>query len=360
MINILHVIDSLDVGGAEKVVYFLTTGLDRARYNVIVCSMESERTNFMSERLKTLEYKVYFLNRHRGFDIGLARRIRKIIGRENIDIVHCHIGGELYGHLAAIATDASVLTTIHGEFNYGLKMRFVLSFLNTAKKNYKIAVSRELQSRHRLDDLIYNGIDIHAMKTERTPTDLRIDMASNEVVVGIIGRLNEIKNHKNFLDASALICRQLDNVRFLIVGSGPLQQSLEQYAANLGIASKTTFTGHRDDVENVLQLIDISVLSSDAEGLPVVALESMAAGKPLVSTRVGGMPELIEENETGLLVPPRDPESLSNAIARLITDGGLRERIGRAARARVAERFSLRGMIEQYETLYRNLLHGAR
>ena len=148
-------------------------------------------------------------------------------------------------------------------------------------------------------------------------------------------------------------CRgDFPDVRFVIAGDGNNRTELEQYAARLGLASKTLFTGFRTDLPDILQEAAVSVLPSLSEGLSNSLLESMAAGLPVVATNVGGNPEIVENEISGLLVPPRDSEALAAAMTRILADSGLAGRFGRAGRRRVNEVFSMERSVDSVERLY--------
>jgi glycosyltransferase involved in cell wall biosynthesis len=142
-----------------------------------------------------------------------------------------------------------------------------------------------------------------------------------------------------------------------LIGDGPLRAELEALTADLNLTDRVRFLGSRDDVAALLVAADVAVLSSRSEGLSLALLEAMAAGKPVVATRVGGNPEVLTDGETGRLVPPADPEALAAALLEVLDQPGQAAALGRAARSRVVERFSLRGMVTQYEQVYERLLH---
>ncbi len=358
-IKVLQVIDSLETGGAEKIVYDLAVNLDPLGYDVSICSLEDERETFLAERLMEKGFSIHFLGRKEGFDLSLPSGIRRIIREKSIDIVHCHIGGELYGHAGTVGTRARVLTTLHGIFPYSLKQRALIWLCSIFKKNYKVAVSKELQKLYNCHTLIYNGVDTGSPPPAADGIG-EFHRSSDDIVVAITGRLSQVKNHRNFLDAASIVSSRNEKVKFVVVGDGPLQRDLERYCESKGISERTVFTGYRKDIESIMNQIDISVLSSDSEGLPMVVLESMAASKPVVATAVGGIPELVIDDVTGILVEPRDPAALASAIERLAGDGPLRERMGRAARKRIEDNFSTSIMIDKYRLVYGNLLDGRR
>ena len=175
-------------------------------------------------------------------------------------------------------------------------------------------------------------------------------------LVTVLSRLRQLKGIEYFLEAAAIVAPRFPRARFLIVGDGPYRRKLEQFAARLGLGHRLTFMGFRLDIPSLLSEITISVLPSLSEGLPNALLESMAAGVPVVATRVGGTPELIEDGISGLLVPPRDPRALAGAVALLLANPELAENMGAAARQRVAQRFPMELAVRTTESLYQRLL----
>jgi glycosyltransferase involved in cell wall biosynthesis len=168
-----------------------------------------------------------------------------------------------------------------------------------------------------------------------------------------------MKGINDYLKAIALLAGPFAEARFVIVGDGASRRELEEQARLLGLAGRVVFTGTRLDVAAILSQAAISVAPSLSEGLSNVVLESMAAGVPVVATRVGGTPEILDDGVTGLLVPPCDAPALAGAIGRLLGNEALARRLGEAARARAVNRFSMHHMVRQTEGLYRALLRGA-
>jgi glycosyltransferase involved in cell wall biosynthesis len=194
---------------------------------------------------------------------------------------------------------------------------------------------------------------------ERLRHELHLPPNSRLVVVA--SRLTRLKGIECFLSAAAALSVKHPDVRFLIVGetSPPdpaYLQSLERLARELGIADRVTFTGRRSDIPAVLGAADVAVMPSLNEALSNVVLESMAAGAPVVATRVGGTPEALTDGATGLLVQPGDAGAIATAVSRLLDDRALACRLGRAARERIAERFSVERMVSATEDLYAELL----
>jgi glycosyltransferase involved in cell wall biosynthesis len=172
-----------------------------------------------------------------------------------------------------------------------------------------------------------------------------------DLLVGTIARLEPEKDLFLLLEAFQSVRRVCPSVKLLIVGDGSLKADLEQRAKHRGLEKDVLFFGPRSDIPAVLGLFDVFVLSSFEEGLPLVILEAMAAGKPVVATAVGSIPEIVT-SETGVLVPKRDPERLAGALHRLLDDSALRRAMGRAGRALVESRYNLNDTVKGYQSLY--------
>jgi glycosyltransferase involved in cell wall biosynthesis len=210
--------------------------------------------------------------------------------------------------------------------------------------------------------IIPNGID--PLPFDRPGARARIrrelGLAEDAAVAGILAVLRPEKDHRNFLLAARFVADELPAARFLVVGDGPLAAELRREISALGLAERVVLAGRRGDVPDVLAAFDVSVLcSTDVETLPLAFLESMAAGLPLVGTRVGGIPDLVAEEENGLLVEPRDPRSLAGAMLRILRDPALARSWGRRSRDRVVSRFGIDDMVRAYEALFEELLRDA-
>ncbi len=166
----------------------------------------------------------------------------------------------------------------------------------------------------------------------------------------------EYKGHASLIDATVQILEKFPNTKVLLVGDGPRRSQMENKVSALALSDTIIFTGIRQDVREILPLFDLFVLPSLSEGLPVSILEAMAASKPVVATYVGGVPEAVVDGVTGLLVPPRDPTALAQAIVHLLGDPDLRQQMGQAGRERVLEHFSVERMVERTQNLYEQLL----
>jgi glycosyltransferase involved in cell wall biosynthesis len=177
-----------------------------------------------------------------------------------------------------------------------------------------------------------------------------LDLEADAPVALCLARLSPEKDVGNFLEAAALLPEA--GARFLVAGDGPLLPTLRHQIAFLGLEGRATLLGRRDGVPTLLAAADLLCLPSREEGLSLAALEAMAAGLPLVATRVGGLPEAVEDGKTGLLVPPRDPSALAGALARLLTDPARARAMGAAGRARAAACFTRDRMLQATHAVY--------
>jgi L-malate glycosyltransferase len=212
--------------------------------------------------------------------------------------------------------------------------------------------------------VIPNGIDFERFLVPHTGESLRreLNIPPESPVIGVLSRLTRIKGLEYFLQAAALIAARIPQVRFLLVGDTNVhleyREELKRLVVELGLQDRVIFTGFRLDVPELLAVLSVSVLPSlGSEGLSNALLESMAAAIPVVATRVGGSPEIVEDGVSGLLVPPADAEALAVAICRLLKDRALAEKCGQAGRRLVLSRYSLDQAVATTERLYRDLLH---
>jgi glycosyltransferase involved in cell wall biosynthesis len=199
--------------------------------------------------------------------------------------------------------------------------------------------------------VVYNGVGAATVDAKGLREELSIP--ADAPLVAEVGRLCDVKGQHELIAAVA----RLPGARVVLVGAdleqgGAYERTLRDRADELGVADRVVFAGYRDDAARVVAAADVFALPSWTEGLPLVVLEAMALGRPVVATTVGGTPELVSDGETGLLVPPRDIEALTAALKRVLDDGALRRRLGEAGRRRVRERFSSEAMTRDMLAIY--------
>lgn len=306
-------------------------------------------------------------------DLKALWRLYVLIRGWRPHIVHTHtMKAGFLGRIAArLAGVPVVVHTFHGHVFSGYFGRFRSDLFRRLERwlgrltDRVVAVSPCVR-----DELISYGIvsfrkiEVIPLGFDLTPFlvvqrgGFRSEFGLSEGVrlVGIVGRLFPIKNHRLFFDAAHLIVRRCGDVRFVVVGDGVLRSELEAYVRALGISDRVIFTGWRFDIARIQADLDVLVVSSNNEGTPVSAIEAMASGTPVVATRVGGVPDIIEDGRNGFLVPPGDAEALSEAVLRVLEDRELALRMGSLGRQMALERFSLDRLIEDVRNLYLRLL----
>jgi len=206
-----------------------------------------------------------------------------------------------------------------------------------------------------LVETIYEGVDLEWI--ESLKTDFRLPWKPG-IVLGTVAHLSPEKGHETLLRAARILADRGLDFHLVLVGEGRLRQGLERIARQSGLSDRVTFTGFRPDSEALMRQFDVFCLPSLSEGLSSAILAAMASAQPVVSTCVGGIPELVQEGVTGYLVSPDAPEELAAALARLIGDEGLRRKLGQAGRKRVEACFTLRNKLDASEAAYRRLLLG--
>lgn len=362
--RLLFLIDELDIGGTEQQLFELVKRLNRHKYTPFVCCFRPGR---LSQEIEALGVPVCTLRKKAKFDLGLILSLIRLIRRERIDLVQTYLfTANTWARLAAILARAPIIVSSERNVNmWGERYKRIFSRVldrwthatianSEAVKEYLVSKGIAPQKIH----VIPNGVDPERFITTTPPeeTKTHLGIPSHHQVVGLIARLEPAKDVHTFLRAAATIARQTKEVSFLIVGGGSLQADLEREAQQLGIADRVTFTGPRRDIPRLLAACDLTVLSSLKEGMSNTIMESMAAGKPIVATDVGGNAELITEGETGFLVPTRNPTALAAAIQQLLDDPARAQRMGQQARTRITQLFSAASLAARTERLYDELV----
>ncbi len=367
MAKVLHVVESMEAGGAERVVAEYAKWHDRSRYAPEVCCVLTSGP--FADSVVASGVPVHVLGRRSRYDIGAVLRLARIVRRGRFDVVHNHNFAALAAGLPAsvLGLAKAVIRTEHNVLRTRGQARYFASRAAVLREDAQIAVSDAVRRSHvgrgRIGPgrfvTILNGVDAErlAPSADRSTVRKRLGLADDAVVALNVGSLTEQKNRHTLLEAAALLT-DVERLRVLVVGSGPEEAELKERADELGLSGRVLFLGRRLDVPDLLAASDVFVLSSDWEGLPITILEAMAVGVPCVSTAVGGVPEAITDGVSGLTVKPGDPAALADGLRRLALDAGLRARLANAARDEFGRRFTARQMVRQTEALYDLALSG--
>lgn len=364
--KILQLISSGGFYGAESVLLNLSVELQRSGHTSIVGVFENSRNanTEVGARAEIAGLAVRRIPCRSRFDWQTVREIQKIIERDGIDLLHAHgYKADFYALLAARVAQVPVTATCHNWLGEGRSMRayalldrYLLRFFDEVA-----AVSRTVAeqlghagTRQRVR-VIPNGVPTHVPGPESGFAE-QIRMAKR-LVVGTVGRLSAEKGTSVLIEAASKICPDFPGALFVVVGDGPLRSSLEARVDELGMAEQFLFAGERNDVDQIYRSFDVYVLPSFQEGMPMALLEAMAAGLPVVATKVGGVPDLVCDSSIGALVEPGDPTAIAAGIRDLLGDQSRRERMGSNARRRVEKQFSAAAMARNYVELYQQALH---
>jgi glycosyltransferase involved in cell wall biosynthesis len=367
-------------GGAQVSVQNLVERLDPSRFDVEVISLGDGPA---VRRLRAAGQTVHVVDGH---DDGRAlAAVLALLERRPPQIIHNHMyRAEVIGTRAALALAESgrpkpyVVGTVHSSRVRSSEDQQLLRRLTPAMDRL-IAVSRSIVAKLVAEgrtaapvDLVYNGVDLERYEYTEACCTLpeEYGFAEGSPMVGVIARLEPEKGHATLLDAWTIVDRIVPAARLLIVGEGSLREALEAKAEALGLLgeecegdacvgtrharpnAKVVFTGLRDDVPAVTAALDVAVLPSYREAQGLAILEALALRRPVVASAVGGVTEMIENERTGLLVPPHDPVALGNAIARVLTDHPLADMVARAGHDLVLARFSLTAMVNAISSIY--------
>lgn len=352
--------------GAEEHVLELLHGLDRRQFRLQLACPEvllEKYGNDIPKDVRVTPIMLDHLSDIRGA-IGLARALRQ----QKIDILHSHMFraslfaspiGKLCGVPVLIET-----THVRETWRKGwLKSRFVVDRAVGHLIDHYIAVS-EANSRYLIEQkripakkvsVIQNGCSMERVDPSRAhPQGIResLGFSEDDLVLIVMARLEPQKGHRILLQALALLRKGFPNMRLICLGTGALEGELKATVRDLGLEDSVRFVGFRSNVGDWLAAADIGVLPSFYEGLPLTAVETLAAGIPLVATSVDGTPEVVIDGETGLLVPPGDPAAMAEAIGRLARQPDLRRQFALAGRDWVLKRFTIRRQVEQTSSLY--------
>jgi glycosyltransferase involved in cell wall biosynthesis len=356
----MQLVLSLSPGGTERLVIEICKQLTDRVDSMVVCL--DDRGAWAAE-LEAANIPVIALRRQPGFQPALSRQIARLITAHGIDVVHCHhYSPYVYGLLASLFTNARLVFTEHGRLSDAgppVKRRLVNPLLSMLGGQV-CAVSGDLKNHMvaegfpaRRIQVVYNGID-----PGRRPTAIHRQVAREMLglpldgfVAGTVGRLDPVKNLRTMLQAHCMLLERQPDARLVIVGDGPERAALEALAGELNIAHAVTFAGYRSDVRALMPAFDVYLNTSAYEGVSLTILEAMAAGLPVVATSVGGNPEVVIDQETGMLVPSR-PRAIADAVGRLAFEPRRRRILGDAGRWRVMRHFSIARMVHDYASLY--------
>jgi len=382
--TVFHVITQLDQGGSARSTYLTVLGHARDRFRVgLIYGRSAERSEAHAARL-VMDLKDLRAAGVALFEVpSLIREIRpvqdaratlmlwRVFRRARPDIVHTHTSkAGAVGRVAAwLARVPIVIHTPHGHIFYGYFGRVMSGVVRLVERALARVTDRivTLTERGAQEHVRYriagpdkfvtipSGISLSAFRSARAEPDMKrkeLGLPDEGPIIGTMGRLVPIKGHEWLLKAAPRVLSEFPHAGFVLLGDGPLRGSLQLLAEKLGISGHVTFLGARHDVPECLATFDIFAFPSLNEGMGRALVEAMAMGVPAVATNVGGIPDIVVDGATGLLVPPMDDAALADALLGLLRDPARRQAYGQAARRRVDDRFDVAAMVSDIEHLY--------
>jgi glycosyltransferase involved in cell wall biosynthesis len=363
---VLHLIETGGPGGAERMLLTLADRLAAGRSVIGLI-----RGGWLETQAAAAGIPCVRLKGPGRRDPGILAELVRVIRRERIGVVHAH---EFYMSLLAAA--ASLLTrvpavcTVHGKHYYPDRRRRRWLYRLAAARAQMVAVSHELADyfcattgvRRARVRVVHNGIDVSryaAVPRDRGLAET-LGIPRDAFVVGTLGNLYPVKGHADLVRALGLLRERCPRMHLVMLGRGEMREPLLSLAASLRVPHRLHLAGFREDAAAWLGVMDAFAMPSLSEGMPLSLLEAMAAGLPIAATRVGGVPEALEDGRTGLLVPPGDPRALAGALARIAEEPVWSRDLGRAAQRHVREHFALDAMVRQYQETYDRTGRSAR
>ena len=364
---VVHLVHSFGCGGLQTLVAECIDRLSPDKYrHVVICLTERTNQGAIVSRADTAFYE---LHKPPGNDVSTHMRLWKLLRQLRPSILHTYNVGTIEYSVTALLAGVPVrIHAEHGRDNveidgkhsrYNLLRRLLAPVIDAY-----VPVSADLgdwlhstiRIRRQKITMVTNGVDT----ARYTPSRVARIARPTTIWIGTVGRVDHIKNHLGLLDIFQRVLNRFPanqfDVRLAIVGDGPLLGVLRDTAASRGLADKVWLPGRRNDVADLMRDFSIFVLPSFSEATPVVILEAMATGLPVVATHVGGVPQLVLNNETGLVVAAADPAAFANAISAYILDAEMRSEHGEAGRKHVQARYGVDAMVEGYDSLYTSYL----
>lgn len=358
--RVVHLDSHVPWRGGEQQVLYLTQGLQaRGHHSVVVCPPHSA----LYQRLQEVGLPTEALRMRHELDLVAAWQLGRYLRRQQVEILHMHTPHAHTIGLLACQLAPQVRLVVSRRSDFAPARNWLSRYKYAHAGVQYVAVSDAVRRV-----LITSGVPARRVQTVHSGIDLQRFVAiqaapllfpTGRRIIGTVGHLAGQKGHRYLLEAMALLTREEPQLGVVIAGDGALRADLEAQAAALGITAHVCFTGFRRDILALMQSFEIFVFSSYLEGLGTAVLDAMALGKPVVATRVGGIPEAVQDGITGLLVPPRDPQALADAVRYLLCHPAHAKAFGGAGRKRVEHYFTVERMVYSILQVYERVLADA-
>ena len=365
--RILHLFITLPMGGAENLLLSVLGRLDPERFASTVCCI-GER-GMLGERVMAMGVPLVELNllRKGGVDRAIVPALAELIRRERIDLIHSHLyHANFYGRLAARKAGIPAVASVHNTYNRPKLHRRLVNWYLARHTATIIAGSEEIRRDIvRYDhvpeqrvELIPNSVDPSRSDSSLSREEARrnLGLPEDALVLGTVGRLEEQKGHRYLVEALGLLVRDGVNARLLLVGEGRERSALEGLTTQLRLQDRVLFLGTRSDLGDLFRAMDLFVMPSLWEGLSLAMLSAMAAGLPVVATSVGGVRQVLGNDEYGVTVAPGDARALASRIKHCLADPQHARQLGAKGAQLVRDRYSDEAMVRRLEAIYDRIL----
>jgi glycosyltransferase involved in cell wall biosynthesis len=360
--KVMFVVARLSIGGAERQLVELIKGIDRTQFDP--CLVSLDRSGGFAQVIERLGVPIFYAERKYRFDPFVALRLVRLINRQRVSLLHSFLStAGVYGSVAARIAGIPIVNSAIRASRYPtayerlfLKPSFALSQVVTANSEAGRRVFSKL-APHNIR-VVHNGVDMTRFSrlSDVKQKKASLGFAQFAHVVTLVARMSPEKNPMMFLRAAGIVLKQEPNTAFLLVGSGSLKEELELEIRRAGLGNNVFMMGECTNVEEILQITDVGALTSNTEGLPNAIIEMLASGVPVVATDCGGTTEVLEDMRTGFCVERNDENRMARRMVELLRDQGLRKAMGMRGIEAIQEKFSIHGMVETTQSIYRELL----
>ena len=370
--TVCHVIHALGVGGAEVLVDIMVRQLsDQFRCLVAVLDDVGE----IGLQLQADGFVVEHLHRQPGIDRGCAKRLRAFADQNNVDILHAHQYTPFFQAMLSrgLLGRRPVLFTEHGRHfpDSSSRKRSIVNRLLLKRRDRLVgcgeAVRQALIDNEGLPadrcDVVYNGVDLQSLGSgdaaKRNTLRSSFGFSEDDFVAVQVARLHELKDHLTAIATIDEARKHNPHIKLLIVGEGDQRESIEKEIQHRNVESNVVLAGNRNDIADLLAASDCFLMTSISEGIPLTIIEAMAARLPVISTAVGGIPEMITDGKSGFLSQAKDSASLASHLVRLSQDAALQKSVAEAGHVRAEESFSIQSMLSGYANMYQEMINDA-
>jgi glycosyltransferase involved in cell wall biosynthesis len=364
-IDVLHLIGALSPGGAERNLYYLAPLMSKSSFRYGICCLV-RRGEFAAE-VERLGIPVWELGYRKRYTWSAIWRLARLLKIHKVKVLHTHLFvSGLVGRLAGLLAGTPVIITHeHGKTLWKRWYHRLFERMALPITDLRIAVSQDILSlrlehehtpRSKLR-VIHNAVDPRVLEAGGAARGSRRRELGfdGDFVIGAVGRLVDAKSYDLLIDVAELVCSRRPEARFIVVGEGPLGETLRRLVEARGLSQSVQFLGKRTDIPELMAAMDLYLITSKREGLPLTLIEAMMSAKPIVATSVGGIRDTIGDRE-GVLVEAGDKRGLAEAVLALMDDPALRQALGENARKKAVREFSPERVLEELEKVYREFL----